>query len=155
MVQIHQQMAAYSHLFLSYRTTLGAVQQTLLPHSNLSHYSKEDNFQPFSWIVKVFTLAMIMEFQSSFSALTLRICYQIHLLKQEDPEVEQSKGFCTRQFGYNYSCWTWPWRAAIAFSWPWLLTDDWFRGQVLYTESNCSWWSSALLYWNQSHDMVL
>lgn len=35
---------------------------------------------------------MIMKFQSSLSGLTLRICYQIYLLKQ-DPEVTQNQDF--------------------------------------------------------------
>lgn len=36
---------------------------------------------------------MIMKFQSSVSGLTLRICYQIYLLKQDDPEVTQNQAF--------------------------------------------------------------
>lgn len=54
--------------------------------------------------------------------------------------------------------WTRPWGAIFTFSRLWPVIDDgWVQGQVLHGVSHCSWWrkSSALLYRDQSHGMVL
>lgn len=77
-------------------------------------------------------------------------------IKMRKPRARTKAGLCSRQFGYNYPSWTWPWGAVITFSWLRLVTDDdWFQGQLLYIVSNCSWWqkSSALLCRNQSHGL--
>ena len=53
-------------------------------------------------------LTMIMKFRPSLWRLTLRMYYQIYLLKQDEPEVEWDLSFKSRQFGYVYPCWIWP-----------------------------------------------
>lgn len=76
----------------------------------------------------------------------------MYLLKQEDPEVEQNWGFAADNLatiipaGHDLEV-----QSSLS------LGCGWFQGQVLYAVSNCSWWqkSSAALYRNQSHDMVL
>lgn len=53
-------------------------------------------------------------------------------IKMRKPRAWTKAGLCSRQFGYNYPSWTWPWGAVITFSWLWLVTDDdWFQGQLL------------------------
>lgn len=79
----------------------------------------------------------------------------IRWIKTRRLVVWTEPGLCSRQFGYNYPCWTWPWGAVITFlaethHWWWLVSGS---GIV---HCNCSWWqkSLALLCRNQSQGLT-
>lgn len=128
--------------------------------THLSYYAKEAHFQPFLIEVWKFCLclAMKIKFQSSVSGLTLRICYQMYLLKQEDPEVEHNQGSAADNLatiipaGRDLEM-----QSSLSLGCGSSLMMTGFRVRYCALVSNCSWWqkSSALLYRNQSHDMVL
>lgn len=125
--------------------------------TRLSHYARS-TFSAFSLKYGSFVSAIKTKFQSSLSALTLRIRYLMYLLKQEDPEVEQNRGFASDCLaaiipsGRDLEV-----QSSLSLGWGSSPTMTGFR--VVYSTllSNCSWWqkSWALLYRNQSHDMVL